>query len=109
MQQSPYLNDRVFEAFDALLVAAAFEQEVSLLFTGPGVQQLIKDQAPLGQRSLSKILNSLATYEVTHIYADADAMSAHNLAPDDCELSPTLLTGAGIADLINSQDVVLNG
>lgn len=108
LQQPPYLSDRVFEAFDALLVAAAFEQRVSLLFRGAGVQLLLKDQQPTGQRSISKMLRSLATYEITDIYADADAMTRHGLTLDDCEIPAVLLAPGQLSALIDQQDVVLN-
>ena len=107
LQQPPYLDDRVFEAFDALLVAAAFEQRVSLLFRGVGVTQLLATQSPNGQRNLSKILLSLDTYEVSNIYADAEALLAHGVQLEDCAIKATPMSGAEISALLNSQDAVL--
>lgn len=108
LQHPPYLDDRVFEAFDALLVAAAFEQHVSLLFRGAGVTQLLASQNPKGQRSLSKILLSLETYEISDIYADADALATHGVRLEDCVIKATPVTGEEISALINSQDAVLS-
>jgi len=108
LQQAPYLDARAFEAIDALLVAAAFEQEVSLLFRGAGVLQLLSDQAPAGQRNLAKVLTSLDTYEVNRIYADAEDLTARRLTIDDCIISPQLLSKHEIGALINQQHLVLN-
>jgi len=44
MTQAPYGNSLAKESLDALLASGVFEQEVSALFTGDGVWQLIKDQ-----------------------------------------------------------------
>jgi len=107
LQQPPYLDDRVFEAFDALLVAAAFEQRVSLLFRGAGVSQLRSNQNPQNMRNLAKILLSLDAYEVQEIYADADAFEQFGQQLADCAVTPTLLSGAEISTLINAQDIVL--
>ena len=108
LQQPPYLNDRVFEAFDALLVAAAFEQRVSLLFRGAGVAQLLSRQAPSNTRNLAKILTSLDAYEVTEIYADSSAFATLGLSTNDCTITPKLVHAEEIAALINAQDVVLS-
>jgi len=98
LQHPPYLDDRVFEAFDALLVA----------FRGAGVTQLLASQNPKGQRSLSKILLSLETYEISDIYADADALATHGVRLEDCVIKATPVTGEEISALINSQDAVLS-
>jgi len=107
LQQPPYLDDRVFEAFDALLVAAAFEQRVSLLFRGAGVTQLLAHQDPANQRNLAKILLSLDAYEVNQIYVDAQALAKHGVTLENCVIKPTLVSGDEISTLINSQDAVL--
>ena len=108
MQQPPYLDTRVFEAFDALLVAAAFEQRVSLLFRGAGVTQLRTEQAPQQQRNLAKILLSLEAYGISNIYADKHDYMRMGLTESNCVLTPTLLTAVQASELINRQDIVLN-
>jgi len=108
MQQSPYLNDRVFEAFDALLVAAAFEQQVSLLFRGAGVAQLLAGQAPQGQRNLAKMLGSLDAYDIEHIYVEEGSLDAAGLAPEDLAVSAQVIPASKIATLLNEQDLVLH-
>ncbi len=108
LQQAPYLDNRVFETFDAVLVAAAFDQRVSLLFRGDGVLQLLADQKPEGQRNLAKMLTSLETYEVDQIFADARSFEARGLKVADCAIAPELLSKREIAQLIARQDLVLN-
>lgn len=108
LQQPPYLDNRVFEALDALLVAAAFEQQISVLFRGAGVTQLLANQTPVGQRNLAKILTSLETYEVEHIYADSRAFEANHLKLADCVIAPQLLSKREMGELINQQHLVLN-
>lgn len=108
LQQAPYIDSRVFESFDALLVAAAFDQKVSLLFRGDGVLQLLANQNPDGQRNLAKMLTSLEAYEVDQIFADSRAFEAHGLKLADCAIPPQLLSKREITELITRQDLVLN-
>ena len=108
LQQPPYLNDRVFEAFDALLVAAAFEQDVSLLFRGAGIQQLLRDQQPTAQRSLAKMLGSLGAYDVDKVFAAEQDLSSGGLTAADLAITPTALDASGIQTLVAAQDIVLH-
>ena len=108
LQRPPYVDVRVTEALDALLVAAAFEQRVSLLFRGDGVQQLLAGQAPEGQRSVAKILTSLPVYEITDVYGAAGDFRRAGVTADDCVVPPKLLDDAEVADLIAAHDVVLS-
>ena len=107
LQQPPYVDHRVFEAIDALLVAAAFEQQVSILFRGAGVTGLLAAQAPQDQRSLAKILQSLETYEVNSVYAHEESLAAHRMTAGDCVIPVQTLNSSQVAELIASQDMVL--
>lgn len=106
IQQPPYLGNRIFEALDAMLVAAAFEQQVSLLFRGEGVTALMTDQAPRNQRNLGKILLSLETYEIDQIYVDAAALAVRKIDSADCVIEAQAITSQEIGELMNSQDMV---
>ena len=108
LQQPPYLSSRVFETFDALLVAAAFEQKVSLLFRGAGVTGLLKNQKPSQQRSMSKILQSLEAYEISAVYVDQASLQHYNMTVADCTIKTIAQTQQQIAALINQHDVVLS-
>ena len=108
LQRSPYLDGRVLEAFDALLVAAAFDQRVSLLFCGNGVTQLLAEQSPTSGRSIAKILTSLPIYEIEKVYAHAQAFDAAGLKISECAIEPTLLTHKQIGTLMAQYDMVLS-
>lgn len=106
IQQPPYLGNRIFEALDAMLVAAAFEQRVSLLFRGEGVVALMANQAPRNQRNLGKMLLSLDTYEIDHVYVDAAALASRRIGPADCVIEARAISDQEIGKLINTQDMV---
>ena len=109
LQQPPYLDERVTESFDAALVAAAFDQDVSLLFRGDGLQQLLAHQTEAKQRNLAKMLQSLAVYEITNLYVDRNDMMRAQLETDDFDIAVTPLTHQAIGELIANHDIVLNG
>ena len=109
LQKPPYLDQRVTESFDAALVAAAFDQHVSLLFRGDGLQQLLAGQNVSNQRNLAKMLRSLATYEITDVYVDHSDMTDQDLSHEDFEIAVTPITHQAIGELIASHDLVLAG
>jgi tRNA 2-thiouridine synthesizing protein C len=106
-RRPPYGSSYPREALDMALAAAAFDQEVSLLFVGDGVWQLVRGQLPTGQKSLEKQLGALPLYDVDKLYVDAEALAARQLHPAELVLPATPLAAPELAALLAAQDVVL--
>ncbi len=106
---APYGAARAREALDMALAAAAFDQDVGLLFLGDGVWQLVRGQNPeaIGQKAFDKQLGSLPLYSIDRLYVDAQALDERALAPEDLVLPTQPLSSAAIAVLLKEQDVVL--
>jgi tRNA 2-thiouridine synthesizing protein C len=70
---------------EVVLIGAAFDQEVSLLFVDDGVYQLAKAQRTqeVGMKNFSPTYRTLGDYEVKHLYVDADSLAARGLSQDD--------------------------
>jgi len=102
---APNRGALAFEMLDALLVAAVFEQKVSVLFTGDGVYQLLDT----GQqtRDVARSYRALPTYDVNDVYVDKAAMRQRGLTVDALVLPARALTRHGIRSLIAAQDVVV--
>ncbi len=109
-RQPPYGSSLAREALDAAMAAAAFDQQVSMIFLGDGVWQLCRRQQPeaIGQRSLEKQLATLPLYDVSHLYADVEALRQRGLDTADLSLPVTLLDSDAISVLLKRQDVVLS-
>ncbi|MDQ8036039.1 MAG: sulfurtransferase complex subunit TusC [Pedobacter sp.] len=108
-QRSPFGSESPQEQLDALLVCAAFGQDVSVLFQDEGVWQLLPAQSgrPLQKRTLAAQLQALELYEVKALYADAAALQARGLAPEDLALAVTVLDAEGVKALLARQDFLL--
>lgn len=110
MRQAPYATGHALEALEAALVAGVFEQRVSVLFSGDGVWQLVSAQSgePLGQRTVSRVASALPQYDVTALFACADALRKRGLRADDLVLPVTIVDGAAQRTLLAAQDAVVN-
>ena len=101
---------RGHEGLDALLVAAAFDQQISVLLTGRAVLQLLErqDGAHIGLKSLAKGFSALPMYDVTDVFVDAQSAASFGLTADLFSLPVELLSKAEQTRLINAQDIVFS-
>lgn len=107
--QAPFGSESPQEQLDALLVCAAFGQEVSVLFQDEGVWQLLPAQngRPLQKRTLAAQLQVLELYDIKALYVDAASLHAHGLGREDLALPVTVLDEAGLQALLTRQDFLL--
>jgi len=99
---------RAREALDIALAFAAFDQPVTLLFTGDGVCNLQAGQSGEATRSMQRLLGALPDYGIRPLLADAQAISERGIQPaqlvPDCEL----VGSDALAELIASHDLVFS-
>ena len=73
LNQPPYGSSHAAEAIEAILVARVFDQQVSVLFTGAGLYQLLSEQdgSAVGGRTVGKMLGAVPEYGVKRIHGHA--------------------------------------
>ena len=84
-RRAPYGTIYAWESLEVVLIAAAFEQNVSLMFIDDGVYQLTKSQdtSGIGMKNFSPTYRTLGDYEVRHMYVDKASLEARGLTADD--------------------------
>jgi tRNA 2-thiouridine synthesizing protein C len=123
-RKAPYGTVYALESLEVVLIGAAFEQEVQLVFVDDGVYQLTKGQSTdgIGMKNFSKTYAALGDYEVTQIYIDEQSLTDRGLTMDDLQQlvyededddyaeksSMHLINREQLADLISDADVLLN-
>jgi len=103
--RAPYSDATGQEALDAVLMGAAFEREVSVLFMHDGVFQL-KAQQNLNNSELkqyTKTFAALEDFDVENIYVADSSMLARGLDPSDLFIDTEVLDRDQIAALIRHQ------
>ncbi len=93
-----------------VLIAAAFDQDVSLVFLDDGVFQLKKTQQTKGieTKNFSPTYRALEGYDVEKLYVEKESMDARGLTEDDLLVDVTVLGSVEMGALMNEQDVVLS-
>ncbi len=84
-RKAPYGTIYAWESLEVVLIGAAFDQEVSLVFLDDGVYQLTKgqDTTGIGMKNFSPTYRTLGDYEVKNIYVDRASLDSRGLTPDD--------------------------
>lgn len=123
-RKAPYGTVYAWESLEVVLIGAAFEQDVSLLFMDDGVFQLTKGQDTGGSdmKNFSPTYAALGDFEVTKVYIDEQSLTERGLTLDDLQHlvwedededwaekdSIKLVSRAEITELMEDSDVLLN-
>lgn len=110
-RHSPYDSALAREALDAILAAATFDQDISVLWMDDGVYQLLAtpEDSNAHNQSIAKPLAALNLYGVEKIYVHSPSLQERGIEVEQL-LLPTLehLDDAGVKALIARQDQLLS-
>ncbi len=112
-RKAPYGSIYALESLEVVLIGAAFDQDVSLVFIDDGIYQLKKNQqtsvsSGIGMKDFSKTYRALEGYDVEKLYVDKKSMEERGLSEDDLLVDVEILDVAQMAELMEQQDVVLS-
>ncbi len=109
-RKAPYGTIYALESLEVVLITAAFDQDVSLVFMDDGVFQLKKGQQTKGieTKNFSPTYRALEGYDVEKLYVDQDSMTARGLSEEDLLVDVTVLDSKAMGELMQQQDVVLS-
>lgn len=123
-RKAPYGTIYALESLEVVLISAAFDQDVSLVFSDDGVNQILKGQATegIGMKNFSPTYSALGDYDIKKIYVEKESLEERGLAREDLlnltyededddwaeKESIHLVTRAELSEIMNQQDVVLS-
>lgn len=123
-RKAPYGTIYALESLEVVLIGAAFEQNVELLFLDDGVFQLAKGQNTKGieMKNFSPTWSALGDYDVKKFYVSKESLAERGLTVDDLmpityedenddwaeKDSIILVSKDEIAALMEEQDVILS-
>ena len=109
-RKAPHGTIYALEGLEVVLIGAAFNQDVSLAFLGDGVFQLVKgqDTKALEVKNFSPAFRALEDYDVTKLYVEQAALQERGLTESDLMVPVEVVRAERMAEIIESQDVVLN-
>lgn len=109
-RKAPYGTIYALESLEVVLIGAAFEQDVSVVFMDDGVFQLKKgqDTSATKMKNFSPTYRALEMYDVEKLYVEKESMEARGLVEDDLVVPVEVLAADKLRGLMEEQDVILS-
>jgi tRNA 2-thiouridine synthesizing protein C len=109
MKKSPYGSTYPQEGLEVILIMAAYDQIINVLFTDDGVYCLKKGQDTTGLKvkEFSSTFKVLPSYGVENLFVDKQSMEERGLKESDFLTKVTIVDSDEMREFIREQDVVL--
>jgi len=109
-RKAPYGTIYALESLEVVLIAAAFDQDVSLAFLDDGVYQLKKGHQTKGieVKNFQPTYRALEDYDVTKLYVERESLAARGLTEDDMCVPVEIVSRTDLGKLMEQQDVLLS-
>ncbi|MDP2878111.1 MAG: sulfurtransferase complex subunit TusC, partial [Sulfuricella sp.] len=107
-RKAPYGTIYALESLEVVLISAAFDQDVSLVFVDDGVYQIKKGQGTkaVGMKNFSPAYRALEGYDIEKLYVEKESLESRGLTEEDLIVDVEVLTSEEMATLMDEQDVV---
>ena len=109
-RKPPHGTIYALESLEVVLITAAFDQDVSLVFMDDGVFQLRKGQQTKGieTKNFSPTYRALDGYDIEKLYVEKESLDARGMTEDDLLVDVMVLDRKALGALMEEQDVVLS-
>ncbi len=109
-RRAPHGTIYAQESLEVVLIGAAFDQDVSVVFLDDGVYQIKKDQdtSDIGTKNFSKTFRVLEMYDVEKLYVERESLEARAMTEDDLNVPVEVKSSEQIGRLMEEQDIVLS-
>ena len=108
-RKAPYGTIYALESLEVVLIAATFDQDVSLAFLDDGVYQLVKGQQTQGieVKNFSPTYRALEGYDIEKLYVERESLEARGLSADQLIVPVEVMGRDEIVRRMEEQDVVI--
>jgi len=108
-RKAPYGTIYGHEMQETMLISAAFEQDVSVVFMDDGVFLIKKghDTAAINIKNFSPAYRAFEGYDIEKLYVEKESLDARGLTADDLLVPVEVVTAEQLGDLMEQQDVII--
>ena len=109
MRKAPYGSVYTAEGFRSMMGIGVFEMDISVVFVDDGVYALLKGQDPseLDKKPLGDGFPMLADFGVTKFYVHDGSLLERGLTTDDLVIGVEIVDDAGVAQILESDALVM--
>lgn len=109
-RKAPYGTIYALEGLEVVLISAAFDQDVSMVFMDDGVYELVKGQHTknIDVKNFSPTYRALEGYDIEKLYVDKASLEQRGLSEENLVVPVEVLDTAQMSALMQTQDVVIS-
>jgi tRNA 2-thiouridine synthesizing protein C len=109
-RKAPYGTVYALEGLEVVLIAAAFDQDVAMVFLDDGVYELVKGQntKAIEVKNFSPTYRALEGYDIEKLYVERESLEARGLTEANLVVPVDVLDSAQLSALMAEQDVVIS-
>lgn len=109
-RKAPYGTIYALESLEVVLIAAAFDQDVSLVFMDDGVYQIKKgqDTKGIGMKNFSPTYRALEGYDIEKLYVEKESLETRGMTADDLIVPVEVLSKDELTSMMEEQDVIMS-
>ncbi len=110
-RRAPHGTIYPHEMLEMVLITAAFDQDVSVVFLDDGVYQIKKEQDTkgIGIKNFTPAFRALDDYDVEKLYVEKESLEARGLTAEDLLVPVEVVPTERLREIMAEQDVVLGG
>ena len=110
-RRAPHGTIYPHEMLEMVLITAAFDQDVSVVFLDDGVYQIKKEQDTkgIGIKNFTPAFRALDDYDVEKLYVEKESLEARGLTAEDLLVPVEVVSTERLRQIMAEQDVVLGG
>ena len=109
-RKAPYGTIYALEGLEVVLISAAFDQDVSMVFMDDGVYELVKGQhtKAIDVKNFSPTYRALEGYDIEKLYVEKESLEERGLTEENLIVPVGVVSAAEMSALMDSQDVVIS-
>jgi len=109
-RKAPYGTVYALEGLEVVLISAAFDQDVSMVFLDDGVYELVKGQNTKGidVKNFSPTYRALEGYDIEKLYVERESLATRGLTEANLVVPVEVVSSAELSELMGQQDVVIS-
>ncbi len=107
-RRAPHGTIYPHEMLETVLITAAFDQDVTVVFLDDGVYQIKKEQDTkgIGIKNFTPAFRALDDYDVEKLYVEKESLEARGLTAEDLLVPVEVVSTERLREIMAEQDVV---
>ena len=109
-RRAPHGTIYAWEALEVVLMGAAFDQDVSVVFMDDGVYQIKSGQnsQSIGTKNFAAAYRALKMHDVEKLYVERESLESRGLKTEELMVPVEVLSSSEIGRLMADQDAIFN-